>query len=81
LREAQAQLAQNQAAVIQAEANMDLAKVTNGRTAELVRQGWTSRQQGDQDQLSYAGNVGALINAGAGSPATELFHMASTQTL
>jgi RND family efflux transporter MFP subunit len=125
LREAQAQLAQNQAAVIQAEANMDLARITNGRTAELVRQGWTSRQQGDQDRLTFAGStaavdvaranvrvaqaqvdrleeltrfesvtapfdgvitgrntdVGALINAGAGTPATELFHMASTQTL
>ena len=125
LRAAQAQLAQMQAAVIQAEANMDLAKVTSGRTSELVRQGWTSRQQGDQDRLTYAGStaavdvaranvrvdqaqvdrleeltsfervtapfdgvitarntdVGALINAGAGSPATELFHMASTQTL
>jgi RND family efflux transporter MFP subunit len=125
LRQAQAQLAQNQAAVTQAEANMDLAKVTSGRTSELVRQGWTSRQQGDQDRLTYAGStaavdvaranvraqqaqvdrleqltsfervtapfdgvitarntdVGALINAGAGSPATELFHMASTQTL
>ena len=125
LREAQAQLAQNQAAAIQAEANMDLARITNGRTAELVRQGWTSRQQGDQDRLTFAGStaavdvaranvrvaqaqvdrleelsrfesvtapfegvitgrntdVGALINAGAGSPATELFHMASTQTL
>jgi RND family efflux transporter MFP subunit len=125
LREAQAQLAQNQAAVIQAEANMDLARITNGRTSELVRQGWTSRQQGDQDRLTFAGStaavdvaranvrvaqaqvdrleeltrfesvtapfdgvitsrntdVGALINAGAGGPATELFHMASTQTL
>jgi RND family efflux transporter MFP subunit len=125
LRQAQAQLAQNQAAVTQAEANMDLAKVTSGRTSELVRQGWTSRQQGDQDRLTYAGStaavdvaranvraqqaqvdrleqltsfervtapfdgvitarntdVGVLINAGAGSPATELFHMASTQTL
>jgi RND family efflux transporter MFP subunit len=125
LREAQAQLAQNQAAVIQAEANMDLAKITNGRTAEMVRQGWTSRQQGDQDRLTFAGStaavdvaranvrvaqaqvdrleeltrfesvtapfdgvitgrntdVGALINAGAGNVTTELFHMASTQTL
>ena len=125
LREAQAQLAQMQAAVTQAEANMDLAKLTSGRTSELVRQGWNSKQQGDQDRLTYAGStaavdvaranvrvaqaqvdrleeltgfesvaapfdgvitarntdVGALINAGAGSPATELFHMASTRTL
>jgi RND family efflux transporter MFP subunit len=125
LREAQAQLAQNEAAVAQAQANMDLAKVTSGRTSELVRQGWNSRQQGDQDRLTYAAStaavnvaranvrvaqaqvdrleeltafervtapfdgvitarntdVGALINAGAGGPATELFHMASTGTL
>jgi RND family efflux transporter MFP subunit len=125
LREAQAQLAQMQAAVTQAQANMDLAKVTSGRTSEMVRQGWSSRQQGDQDRLTYAGStaavdvaranvrvaqaqvdrleeltafesvtapfdgvitsrntdVGALINAGAGNPATELFHMASTGTL
>ena len=60
LREAQAQLAQNQAAVIQAEANMDLARITNGRTAELVRQGWTSRQQGDQDRLTFAGSTAAV---------------------
>ena len=125
LREAQAQLAQNEAAVSQAEANMDLAKLTSGRTSELVRQGWNSRQQGDQDRLTYTAStaavnvaranvrvaqaqvdrleeltafervtapfdgvitarntdVGALINAGAGGPATELFHMAATRTL
>jgi RND family efflux transporter MFP subunit len=60
LQAARAQLAQNQAAVTQAEANMDLAKVTSGRTSELVRQGWTSRQQGDQDRLTYAGNTAAV---------------------
>jgi len=125
LRAAQAQLAQMQAALVQAQANMELAKVTNGRTSVLVHQGWTSQQQGDQVRLTYAGSVaavgvalanvraeqaqvdrleemtgfervvapfdglitarntdvGALINAGAGSPATELFHMASTRTL
>ena len=125
LSAARAQLAQMQAALIQAQANMDLAKVTNSRTSVMVRQGWTSAQQGDQDRLTYAGSVaavnvasanvrveqaqvdrleeltgfervvapfdgvitarntdvGALINAGAGSPATELFHMASTGTL
>jgi RND family efflux transporter MFP subunit len=60
LQAARAQLVQNQAAVTQAEANMDLAKVTSGRTSELVRQGWTSRQQGDQDRLTYAGNTAAV---------------------
>ena len=39
---------------------MDLARITNGRTAELVRQGWTSRQQGDQDRLTFAGSTAAV---------------------
>ena len=60
LREAQAQLAQMQATVTQAQANMDLAKVTSGRTSEMVRQGWSSRQQGDQDRLTYAGSTAAV---------------------
>lgn len=125
LRQARAQLAQVQAALAQAQANSELAKVTNGRSSALVRQGWTSQQQGDQDRLTYAGSVaavnvaaanlqaqqaevqrlerlasfervtapfdgtitarntdvGALINAGAGGPTTELFHMTSTRTL
>ena len=125
LHAAQAQLTQMRAALAQAQANMDLAKVTNGRASVLVRQGWTSQQTGDQDRQTYAASVaavnvaranvqaqqaqvdrleeltgfervvapfdgvitarntdvGALINAGAGSPATELFHMAATRTL
>ena len=125
LRQARDQLLQMQAALAQAQASMELAKVTSGRSATLVRQGWTSQQQGDQDRLTYAGSiaavdaaranlqaqqaevdrlqelagfervvapfdgeitarntdVGALINAGAGGPATELFHMAATKTL
>ena len=72
-----AQLAQTQAAVTQAEANMDLAKVTSGRTSSLVRQGWNSQQQGDQDRLTYAGSTAAVdvaranvrVAAGAGGPA------------
>jgi RND family efflux transporter MFP subunit len=125
LRQARAQLARARAALQQSDASMELAKVTNGRSAVLVRQGWTSQQQGDQDRLNFAGraagvsaaradlqaqqaqvdrleqlagfehvvapfdgvitarrtDVGALINAGAGGPATELFHMTATQTL
>lgn len=125
LRQARAQLVQAQAALEQSQANMELARVTAGRSSALVRQGWTSQQQGDQDRLTYAGSiaavnvaranlqaqqaqvdrleelsgfervvapfdgvitarntdVGALINAGAGSPATELFHLTSTRTL
>jgi RND family efflux transporter MFP subunit len=125
LLQARAQLVQTQAALVQSQANMELAKVTTGRSSVLVRQGWTSQQQGDQDRLTYAGSlaavsvaranlqaqqaqvdrmeqltgfervvapfdgvitarntdVGALINAGAGGPATELFHMTATKTL
>jgi RND family efflux transporter MFP subunit len=125
LRQARDQLAQMQAALAQSQASMELARVTNGRSAVLVRQGWTSQQQGDQDRLTLAGSVaavnvaranlqaqqaqverlekltgfervvapfdgvitarntdvGALINAGAGGPASELFHMSSTGTL
>jgi RND family efflux transporter MFP subunit len=125
LAQARAQLAQMQAALVQSQASRELAKVTSDRSAILVHQGWTSRQQGDQDRLTLAGSVagvnvaqanlqaqqaevdrleqltgferviapfdgvitarntdlGALINAGAGGPATELFHMTATKTL
>ena len=125
LSQARAQLVQTQAALVQSQASMELARVTTGRSSVLVRQGWTSQQQGDQDRLTYAGSVaavavaranlqaqqaqvdrmeqltgfervvapfdgvitarntdvGALINAGAGAPATELFHMTATKTL
>jgi RND family efflux transporter MFP subunit len=125
LRQARAQLVETQAVLVQSQVNMELAKVTNGRSSVLVRQGWTSQQQGDQDRLTYGGSiaavnvaranlqaqqaqvdrleeltgfervvapfdgvitarntdVGALINAGAGGPATELFHMTQTKTL
>ncbi len=125
LRQARAQLVQTQAALAQAQASEQLAKVTTSRSSVLVRQGWTSQQQGDQDRLGYAGSVaavnvaranlqaqqaevdrleqltgfervvapfdgvvtarntdvGALINAGAGGAATELFHMTATGTL
>ena len=60
LAQAQAQLVQMQAALAQSQANMELARVTNGRTTKLVTEGWSSRQQGDQDRLSYTGSVAAV---------------------
>jgi RND family efflux transporter MFP subunit len=60
LIQARAQLIQMQAALAQSEASEELAKVTTGRSAVLVRQGWTSRQQGDQDRLTYAGSIAAV---------------------
>lgn len=49
--QAQAQLAQNEAALRQALANKELSNVTWGRGAKLVQQGWLSEQQGDQERL------------------------------
>jgi RND family efflux transporter MFP subunit len=65
LAEAKAQLAQLQAAVEQAQANSDLGKVTDQRTAQLVTEGWSSKQQGDTDHLTAAARVAAVTVAKA----------------
>lgn len=65
LEEAKATLAQLQAAVEQAQANADLGKVTDERTAKLVHEGWTSQQQGDTDRLTSAARTAALAIAKA----------------
>src|ERR1700720_1564608 len=54
LEQARAQLVQLQAAVEQAQANADLARVTNARTSQLVATGVSSKQLGDQDRLTFA---------------------------
>jgi RND family efflux transporter MFP subunit len=51
IAQAQATLAQNEAALRQAQANKELSNVTWGRGAKLVQQGWLSEQQGDQERL------------------------------
>jgi membrane fusion protein, multidrug efflux system len=63
--EAKAQLVQLQSAVEQAQANADLGQVTNGRTARLVAQGWSSLEQGDTDRLTAASRNAALAVAKA----------------
>jgi RND family efflux transporter MFP subunit len=65
LAQARGQLAQLQAAVVQAQADMELARVTNSRTARLVQQGWTSAQQGDTDRLNFASRTAAVAVAQA----------------
>ena len=65
LEEAKAQLVQLQATVEQAQANSDLGKVTDQRTAQLVAQGWTSKEQGDTDHLTAAARVAAVAVAKA----------------
>jgi RND family efflux transporter MFP subunit len=49
-----------QAALAQSQANMELAKVTDRRQAQLTSQGWTSQQGGDQARLSYASSIAAV---------------------
>jgi membrane fusion protein, multidrug efflux system len=65
LEQAKAQLVQLQAAVEQAQANADLGQVTNGRTARLVAQGWSTAEQGDTDRLTAASRNAALAVAKA----------------
>jgi RND family efflux transporter MFP subunit len=65
LDQARGQLAQLQAAVGQAIANVDLARATNDRTTRLVQDGWTSRQQGDNDRLGLAAKAAAVTVAQA----------------
>jgi RND family efflux transporter MFP subunit len=65
LAQAKGQLEQLQAAVQQAQANADLGHVTALRTGQLVLQGWSSQQQGDQDRLTAESLVAALAVAKA----------------
>jgi RND family efflux transporter MFP subunit len=60
LAQARAQLVQLQAAVAQSQANMELAKVTDRRQAQLTSLGWTSQQGGDQARLTYAADIAAV---------------------
>jgi membrane fusion protein (multidrug efflux system) len=65
LEQAKGQLIQLQAAVQQAQANADLGRATDQRTAQLVVQGWQSKQQGDNDRLGAASQLAALAVAKA----------------
>src|SRR5467141_395975 len=40
--------------------NMELARVTNGRTSRLVQQGWAAVHQGDTDRLNFAAQTAAV---------------------
>ena len=65
LEQARGQLAQMEAAFVQAQANRDLAHATNTRTTQLVQQGWDSKQQGDTDRLNLASQIAAVAVAHA----------------
>jgi RND family efflux transporter MFP subunit len=64
IAQAQATLAQNAATLRQTEANRELAAHNWARDDVLVRQGWTTQQQGDTDRLNLAAQTQA-IDAGA----------------
>jgi RND family efflux transporter MFP subunit len=58
--QAQATLAQNQATLQQTQASHELAQVTNARDSNLVKQGWLTLQQGDNDRLTLAAQQAAV---------------------
>ncbi len=60
ITQAQATLAQNQATLQQTQASRDLAQVTNARDSNLVRQGWLTLQQGDNDRLTLQAQQAAV---------------------
>jgi RND family efflux transporter MFP subunit len=60
ISQAQATLAQNQATLHQTEASRELARVTNARDSGLVKQGWLTQQQGDNDRLTLAAQEAAV---------------------
>src|SRR5580698_665090 len=60
ITQAQATLAQNQATLQQTQASRDLAQVTNSRDSNLVKQGWLTLQQGDNDRLTLQAQQAAV---------------------
>jgi RND family efflux transporter MFP subunit len=58
--QAKATLAQNQATLQQTQASRDLAEVTNARDSKLVKQGWLTLQQGDNDRLTLQAQQAAM---------------------
>jgi RND family efflux transporter MFP subunit len=60
IAQAEATLGQLRAAVEQAQANKDLARVTWDRNKGLVEKGWVTPQQGDTDRLTLQAREAAL---------------------
>src|ERR1700728_2031654 len=60
INQAKATLAQNQATLQQTQASRELADVTNARDSKLVKQGWLTLQQGDNDRLTLQAQQAAV---------------------
>jgi RND family efflux transporter MFP subunit len=58
--QAQATLAQSQATLQQSQASRELAEVTNARDSDLVKKGWLTKQQGDNDRLTLRSQQAAV---------------------
>jgi RND family efflux transporter MFP subunit len=65
LAQAQATALQNEAALKQAEAQMEIAKVTWDRDSKLLDKGWITKQQGDQERLTLLSQESAVAVARA----------------
>jgi RND family efflux transporter MFP subunit len=63
ITQAKATLAQNQATLQQTQASHELAQVTNARDSRLVKQGWLTLQQGDNDRLTLQAQQAAVAVA------------------
>jgi RND family efflux transporter MFP subunit len=63
ITQAKATLDQDQAALQQTQASHELAQVTNARDSNLVKQGWLTRQQGDNDRLTLQAQQAAVAVA------------------
>src|SRR5207248_364935 len=71
ITQAKATLAQNQATLQQPQASRELAEVTNGRDSKLVKQGWLTLQQGDNDRLTLQAQQAAVAVAQSNIAAQE----------
>jgi RND family efflux transporter MFP subunit len=71
IAQAEGTLAQLQATLLQAQANRDLAQVTWDRDKKLVKDGWTTQQQGDTDRLTLQARDAAVAVAAANITAQE----------
>src|SRR5882672_9112790 len=60
ITQAKATLAQNKAMLQQTQASRELAQVTNARDSNLVKQGWLTLQQGDNDRLTLQAQQAAV---------------------
>jgi RND family efflux transporter MFP subunit len=65
LAQEQATIVQNEAALRQAEANMEIARVTWERDSKLLDRGWVTKQQGDQERLTLLAQESAVAVAKA----------------